>query len=543
MVRTLRFAALVLALFPALAAADEPAALLPPNRPIEQVVDHYLDAALQAAKVQPAPRADDAELLRRLTLDLNGRIPTSAELADYLANSDSEKKGKLVDRLLASPAFVRHQALEFVAMLQPDTGERRRGQAKDGLRTYLEKALAENRPWDRVFRELMLPDDADPKTKGASDYLRGRVKDLNRLTIDVSTMFFGVNVSCAQCHDHPHVTDWKQDHFYGLKAFFARTFEAGGRVAERDTGVVKFIPNKGKEKVARVMFLTGKVVDAPGMQEAPKQPKGRRPGGAKGEKAPPPPKFSLRAKLVELALEPGQRDFFARSIVNRLWHRHFGRGLVAPLDQMHSANPASHPELLQWLARDVVEHGYDLRRLVRGLVLSNAYARGSRWASGDVPDEKLFAVAQVRPLTPMQMAVSLRLAATDPAALAGSGPEFEKRIDALEKNAARLAGLFPQPGDNFQVGVSEAMLFANNENLLKELLADAPGLLVHRLKQVTSLEERAEQAVRSVLSRAARAAEVQALTEYMRRREDRPVAAVQQVVWALLTSAEFRFNH
>src|SRR4029077_18069985 len=103
---------------------------------------------------------------------------------------------------------------------------------------------------------------------------------------------------------------------------------------------------------------------------------------------PPPPKFSARAKLVALALQPGERDYFSRAIVNRIWHRLFGRGLVMPLDQMHSANPPSHPELLQWLARDVVSHQYDLRRLIRGLVLSRAYARGSRWEDDDPPQDR-----------------------------------------------------------------------------------------------------------------------------------------------------------
>src|SRR5439155_26490633 len=121
----------------------------------------------------------------------------------------------------------------------------------------------ENRPRERMFRDVMLPDTTDKKTQGSSEFLRSRVKDLNRLTVDVSTTFFGVNVSCAQCHDHPHVHDWKQDHFYGMKSFLARTFEKGGRLEERDQGVVKFIPNKGKEKVAQVMFLTGKVVEEP----------------------------------------------------------------------------------------------------------------------------------------------------------------------------------------------------------------------------------------------------------------------------------------
>jgi Protein of unknown function (DUF1553) len=356
-----------------------------------------------------------------------------------------------------------------------------------------------------------------------------------------------VNISCAQCHDHPHVHDWKQDHFYGMKAFFARTFENAGRLAERDQGVVKFIPNKGKEKVALVMFLTGKIIEEPAAPKPtePEPPAKGKKGKAKGVKPGKtvPPGEGLRAKLVALALEPGQRDYFARAIVNRVFHRLLGRGLVMPLDQMHSANPPSHPELLHWLARDVIEHGYDLRRLVRGLVLSNAYARGSRWDDGEAPEEKLFAVAQVRPLTPMQLAVSLRLATADPEGLAGTDGGAEKKLEALEKSAARLAGLFPQPGDNFQVGASEAMLFANNEGLLKEVLADAPGSLVHRLKQVPELERRAELAVRSVLSRLARPEEIRALVEYLRQREDRPAAACQQAVWALLASAEFRFSH
>lgn len=545
MVRSLPLAALTLITLPASLRADNSAQapLLPPDRPIHEVVDHYLDVKIRQAKVRPAAPAADAALLRRLTLDLNGRIPTPAEVSDYLASTDPDKKVKLVERLMASPAFVRHRALEFATMLQANAPSARKGPQAGGLRDYLQTAFTEGRSWDRVFRDLMLPDETDAKTRGASEFIRSRVKDLDRLTIDVSSVFFGVNVSCAQCHDHPHVLDWKQDHFYGMKSFFVRTYEAGQYLGERDAGAVKFIPNKGKEKLAQVMFLTGKVVEAPGLKVVPKGPKGGKKQVGKGGSPPPPPQFSLRAKLVELALEPGQSDFFSRSIVNREWARLFGRGLVMPLDQMHSANPPSHPDLLRWLARDTAEHGYDLRRLVRGLVLSNAYARASRYEGGEAPEERLFAVAQVRPLAPLPLATALRLATVDPQTLPGAGAELEKKVEAIAKAASGIARLFPQPGDHFQVGASEAMLFANNEGLLRELLADTPVSLVGRLKQQADVAKRAELAVRSVLSRPARAEEVAALADYMRRRADRPAEACQQVVWALLTSAEFRFNH
>ncbi len=526
--------------------ADEATPLLPPDRPLEQAIDHYVDALLRADKVSAAPRADDATLIRRLTLDLVGRIPTVAETSAFLASKDPQKSIKLVDRLMASPGFVRHQATELNTLLQAEEGGGRKGVKKTALREYLIASLDKKEGWDRIFRELILPDQADPKAQGASEFLKSRVKDLNRLTVDVSTIFFGVNVSCTQCHDHPHVSEWKQDHFYGMKSFFARTVDNGGFLAEKDYGAVKYIPNKGKEKEAPVMFLSGKKLDVPGLKEPSKEEKKkeqeRLETAKKAKKAPAPPSFSLRAKFVETALEPGQREFFARSLVNRTWHRLFGRGLVMPLDQMHAENPASHPELLQWLARDMEEHGYDLRRLIRGIVLSNAYARSSHWDGETPPQEKYFAVAQVRALTPLQMAVSLRLATMNQQTLPADPTPLEKQFESLERGADGLAKYFPQPDDHFQVSVSEAMLFANNEALQKELLEGAGGL-AKRMMQESAPAKRGELAIQTVLCRPARTAETQAIVAYLRERQDRALAACQQVVWALLTSAEFRFNH
>jgi hypothetical protein len=527
------------------ARADDPPALLPPDRPIEQVIDHYIDAGLKEANTPAVALAPDAELLRRLTLDLDGRTPTLAELDHYLASNNPQKKAQLVDRLLASPGYVLHQTQELAALFQTEEGPKK-GARKTPLVDYLQRSVAENRTWDRIFRELLLPDDADPKTQGSGEFLKTRVKDLNRLTIDVSTIFFGVNVSCAQCHDHPHVPDWTQDHFYGLKSFLARTFENNGVIAEYEAGVVKYIPNKGQEKLAPAMFLSGKKVELPNLREPnagdKKKAQDKIAEAKKNKKTIVAAEVSARAKLVETALESGQRQYFARAIVNRLWYRFYGRGLVMPLDQLHSENPASHPELLDWLARDLVDHGYDLRRLVRGLVLSNAYARSSRWDGEKAPQEKLFAVAQARALTPMQMALSLRLATLDPQALPTGQADLDKRLETLAKGVDQLAALFPRPGTNFQVGVSEALLFANSASLQKELL-EGQGTLVARMMQVQGLEKRAELAVRTVLSRPASAKELQVLTDYLQHREDRPEAGCQQVVWALLTSAEFRFNH
>ncbi len=520
--------------------------LLPADRSIAEAVDHYVDEAIHRDGIQPAPTADDSTMIRRLMLDLAGRIPTAAEVRDFVGSSDPGKIVALVDRLLASPGYVRHQTAELDDLLM--AGQR------ESLRDYLARAVGENRPWDRIFRELMLPDESAPTGKTAASYLKLRIKDADRLTAEVSSTFFGVNISCAQCHDHPLVEDWKQDHFYGMKAFFERTTVLGkskdGFLAERGFGTSRFKTTEGVERPARMMFLSGRKVtepealrDATGDEK--KQEKERFEKSQK-EKAPPArPRFSGRVKLVELALSPEDRGFFARAIVNRVWAQLFGRGLVMPMDQMHSANPPSHPELLDWLARDTIAHGYDLKRLIRGMVLSHAYARESRWnAKGEPPRPSLFAVAALRPMTLEQLAASLWIATTDPSALPDDHrpAELDRRIESIVQQGRPIAEALRSAGDG-QIGVAEALLFSNGKRIDEDLLSDRNGRLIGRMLKVSSADDQVAIAVRNIFGREPDPEESSVLRKYLGQRTDRPAEACRQVVWALLTSPEFRFNH
>jgi hypothetical protein len=541
--QAIAFAGIFVVLMPGVPAAD----LLSPDRSIAEAVDSYVDATLRQEGVKPAPPADDAALIRRLTLDLVGRIPTAVESSAYVASTDPGKTVPLVDRLIASPGYIRHQTAELDSMLM--------GGERGSLRAYLVRAVGENQSWDRIFRELMLPDQADKDGKVAAEYLRARVKDTDRLTAEVSSTFFGVNISCAQCHDHPLVEDWKQDHFYGMKAFFDRTIlngtGKGAFLGERGFGTAHFKTTEGMERPARMMFLTGRKATEPeavrdATKDEQKQEKERLQKAQKDKAPPPAPRFSARAKLVEMALAPEDREFFARAIVNRIWNRLFGRGLVMPLDQMHSANPPSHPELLAWLARDTLAHGYDLRRQIRGLVLSRAYARDSRWdGAGEPPRPSLFAVAAVRPLTPMQLACSLRVATADPASLSADlkPAELDRRIEAQADASRALASSLGSSGGDGQIGVAEALLFSNGKQIDQELLADREGRLVARLMKRAAPAEQIDLAVRNILSREPDDEEKRLLREYLSHRTDRPEEACRQLVWALLTSPEFRFNH
>ncbi|HKA05684.1 MAG TPA: DUF1553 domain-containing protein, partial [Gemmataceae bacterium] len=257
-----------------------------------------------------------------------------------------------------------------------------------------------------------------------------------------------------------------------------------------------------------------------------------------------PPSFSARAKLVEVALQPKESEFFSRAIVNRLWHRFLGFGLVMPLDQMHSENKPSHPELLTWLARDIVAHKYDLRPTIRGIVLSQAYSRSSKWTSETIPGPATFAVGRLKALAPMQMAMSLKIATTDPQTFENAKPdELEKRLEGLESSAKGYANLFAQPTDDFQIGVGEALLFSNNDKVAREFLADGNDKLLGRVKALNDPAKAIDLIVRSVLSRPPTAEEQQALGAYISRRADRPDEAYKQVIWALVSGAEFRFSY
>jgi hypothetical protein len=519
------------------AAADIPA----PREPLAQVIDQFIDAAIAEAGVAPAAQADDATLIRRLTLDLVGRIPTTAEVDDYVKSADPDKRARLVDRLLAAPGFARHQGALFEVMFNPDGGNRR----NDALRQYLTDAVAANKPWNQVFREMLLPNELDPKLKGAAEFLRSRINDADKLTADVSIAFFGVNVSCAQCHNHPHVAEWTQDHFYGMKMFVARTFDNGGFLGERGYGTIKYKPTKGPERTAKMMFLTGTVIEPTGTEPTAEEQKKEKEAieKAKAAKKPlPPPAFSARAKLVEVALQDGNAEFFTRNIVNRMWHRFFGAGLVSPLDQMHAENEPSHPELLAWLARDTAAHGYDLKRLIRGIVMSQAYSRSSRYDSNP-PSGKLFAVARLKPLTPLQLATAMKIAAADPATLSGPPAEVEQRLAQMENAARGFAALIAQPTDNFQIGVGEALLFSNSERVFKEFLTDGPGTAVGRAKTMTNPKDAVAFLVKTAYGRSATDEELQALAAYVAKRKGREAEAYRQVLWALMTSPEFRFSY
>jgi hypothetical protein len=542
------------------AAADE---LLPADRAFAEVIDHYVDQKLTKAKVTPAPQADDATFVRRLYLDLAGRIPTPSEVREYIGSTDPQKRTKLIAELVASPEFIRHNATEFDVFLRNENSDI---SPQAGVRGYLIAAFKESRPWDQMFRDLIGVSDS-PHPDKPETYVIRRLKDREALTRDISSVFFGLNISCAQCHRHPFIKSVTQDYFIGMREFFAMSYDFQGNLldrrfqkpaedmAKKDSKGKKDGKDKKEETAKKVetmpvklMFLNGKTVEredepaedlAKAFLEESKAIEQLGKTYAKEKKLPQQPKFRARVKLAEFALQPENRDMFAQAMVNRLWYRLYGYGLVMRIDQMHAKNPPSHPELLGWLTRDFIAHKYDLKRLIAGLVSSKAYSRSSQWKEDSPPAPELFAVGSIRPLMPAQWAVSFGIA-NNPELILGRDKPLEARekaIISLENPGLQSHIAFPR--DDMPIQIVESMRLSNDAGL-NSIIGKQ---LLPMLKKAGDRKAQITQAMWAVLSRPPTVAEYELFERHLEARKDRPDAGLQQMVWVLINSSEFRFNH
>jgi hypothetical protein len=489
-------------------------------------IDALTEQQWKADKIKAAAATSDSAFLRRVTLDLAGRVPTYQEAMAFAKDGSATKRAAVIRRLMESPEYALHMGRVLDEMIQEKY-------ARDNeFLEYMRTSVAQHKPWDRIFREIMVGPWDTKERKAADRFLTRRVRNLDDLTNDTARVFFGVNVACAKCHNHPLVADWKQDHYYGMASFFFRT-QQGGRgkngstINEKPDGDLSFVAKGGERRQAKLMFLSNKVLEEP-----------------KTEKGKPPAGPGRRERLVLTALE--EKHFFSRAIVNKLWASLLGRGLVHPVDQMHSANPPSVPGLLEWLADDLAAHSYDLDRLVAGLVSSRVYQLSSVPPAGtEPPDDKYFAVARLRPLTPQQYALSMVLATgetgfekvTDAAGRSKRYRELEGQASGL----TRLDALDPR-SDRYQSSTVEALFMSNHPDV-QFLTTKKGNNLVARLTAMSDNSQLVDTAIWTLLSRAPEADERTLLVRWVEERKQDRAKAVGELVWALMTSAEFRFNH
>lgn len=486
-------------------------------------IDELLDARLHEAGVQPAEAAGDAEFLRRAWLDLTGVIPRPAEVRAFLRDDRPEKRAVLIEELLARPTHARRLADIWRRMLLPGDADVQAAGGVVGFQNWLQEQFAANNRYDNVVADLLVAR-GSPRQNGPALFYAALELKPEEIAANTSRILLGVQIQCAQCHNHPF-DRWTQRDFWGYAAFFARLQRRDGRaesqlqVLDAATGEVRF-PGSGE-------VVAPKYLDS---AEANQQ------------------EDASRRRQLAIWLVSRENPFFAKASVNRVWAILFGRGLVEPVDDFSERNPPSHPQLLDELAARFVAGGYDLSDLFRTLALTRAYQRSSQSndpTGSELPE--LFARMAIKSLTPEQLYDSLEEATrrreSHAAALRAGGTS--RLVDPARMEFMARFQAPTQSATEFQTGIPQALTLMNGQAVASATDLEQSGLLGALDAPFLDDAGRIEALFLATLSRPPTTAEQEAFRQYVTGRSDDQERrrATADVLWALLNSAEFVLNH
>ena len=526
-----------------------PAIAAPPAAREEQAlaakIDRHLAKAWEKARVTPAPAADDAEFLRRVTLDLAGRIPSVAEARAFLADHHYDRRARLVDRLLASPRYATHFTNVWRALLIPEAGNNFQVRLQQGgFEGWLKRQLARNAGYDQMVRDLLAAPIVGGQGPAAFLALAGGANPLpfylakefkpENLAAGTARVFLGVSVECAQCHNHPFAS-WKREQFWGFAAFFSGV---------RSQRLMDFLLPSNEDPDSRELTIPGtkKIAKATFLDGTKPQWKADS---------------NTRTTLAEWVTAPSN-PYFARATVNRVWAYLFGSGLVEPVDSMVGTSSASlHPEVLDLLAREFVAHKFDLKFLLRTLTATRAYQLSSAVAVRSQEDRALFAHMPLRGLTAEQLFDSLATATGYRDSGGGDdlitgllGGNRSARSEFLTKFAPSERPIEAQTSILQALTLMNGKVTADATSLTKsETLAavvDAPFASTAERVETLYLAALARKPEAKELARAVRFVEDAVKRGAARDEKSRREAfgnALADVFWALLNTQEFILNH
>ncbi len=480
-------------------------------------IDQWIDKRLEKERVPSVPPADDAAFFRRLSLDLNGRIPALAQLADFLDDARADKRRLWIDELIDgpdnAPLYIQHFTYFWRRQLLAQTPPQSDSVVAP-LESWLRKQVKANTPYDRLVRGLL----TDPEAVG---FFLANENKAENLASRTSRLLLGVKLECAQCHDDRSGGTWKQTQFWEYAAFFADL--------RQDRSYFNVTtPRRQKAGPARIRVAeTNRWVET-------RFPDGREPSWQEA--------ITPRQALAEW-ITRRDNPWFARAAVNRVWHYFFGIGLIDPVDGLGvENNQPSHPELLDELVRQFIAHDFDLKYLIRAITLSRTYQRSSKQTHPRQAEPRLFARAATRALTAEQLYDSVVLATgyrpAPTSAAAGRPADSSPRVEFL----APFDDPDSQPTD-FQASVQQVLMMMNGK-LIEEVTRSSRSTTVAAIidgQKAGPLAKRIEDLYLVTLSRKPRPHEAKRLLDYAESHESKQ--ALRDIFWSLLNSTEFVLNH
>lgn len=481
----------------------------------ENFVDERVLARLRRLRLPPSPLADDATFLRRVTVDLAGRLPTPAEIEAFLSRPESrEQRRETIARLLTSEEFTDLWTLRLADLLL--ISGRRGGEAgAKAWQLWLREQVARNRPWNELVRELVTAEGRVTEV-GPANFLT-LANDPRDLAEHVGTMFLGVQIGCARCHAHPS-DRWTQDDYHRFAAYFAKVNREGGEVRDGERGEVEH-PKTGRALTPR--------------------PLGGEPARADAS-------ASRRAQLAEWLTAPDNRPF-ARAFVNRVWKHLLGRGLVEPVDDLRLTNPASHPEVLEALTTHFIASGFDLRDLVRTITESRTYQLSATTVPGNETDQRLHSHALLKPPS-AQVLLDVIAQATGVSESFTDQPAATRAVELIgSQTASYVLDVFGRCSRERSCetsataggGLAQALHLINGSTINTRL---GTGIVKDLAAANTSPHDAVRTLYLRTLSRPPSAAELGEWTSLLATATDR-TEALEDLLWALLNSREFVFIH
>jgi hypothetical protein len=505
-----------------------PYAQLPayPDVPAQNFVDEKLIAKWKDLGLTPSPLCSDEEFFRRIHLDTLGTLPGPDEVKAFLADGSPDKRKRAIDRVLDRPEFVDFWALKWGDLLRINR-DFLNEKGMWSFHNWVRAALRDKKPVDEMVRDIITAE-GSTFTEGPANYYQ-----VARTPADwaetTAQVFLGVRMQCAKCHHHPF-EKWSQDDYYGLTAFFVRL----GLKNSQEFGLF------GREQI---VYLRPN-----GEQTHPRKGGVVKPHPLDGAEMEDP--FDRRRKLADW-LTAADNPFFARNLVNRFWGYYMGRGLVEPLDDMRATNPASNPELLDALADDFAGHKFDLKHLLRTVMNSRAYQLSSAKTTGNAADatNTHYTRYTVKRLTAEQLADALDFATGTREKYTGL-PLGTRAIQLPDPRVRSfLLDVFGRPARQItcecertaQPNIAQALHLLNGDFLNRKIAAPA-GRIEALFKKKTPLVAVIEEMYLVTLSRPPKPEEMNKAQEWIAAAQT-PKEGAQDLLWALLNSREFLFNH
>ncbi len=499
-----------------------------PSVPTNNIIDRLIVDNLKRLNIVPSALCNDNEFIRRLTLDTVGRLPEPTETQAFVSDTEPQKRTKMIDTMLAKPEFADFRTLRLSDLMRVNPNKMGTGlgdRAADLYYEWIWNSVDSNKPWDQFVREIITAKGSTYQN-GPANFYRTEQAPNDRME-NIGQAFLGVRMSCARCHKHPF-DRWNTDNYWNFASFCGKVGLTGGKLY--DENVIYYnggaqitnqsVNGRNKGKLAPATFL--------------------------GEALPAKDSPDMTLSLANWMTSP-ENPFFARATVNRLWSYYFGKGIINPVDDMRATTPENVPGLLDALAADLVGSKYDIKHVIRLILNSRAYQESAKANETNVADDRYFSRFLPRPM-PAQALLDMINQASGSKEQFTSWPDRSKAIQTAFPVGNYFLDAFGQSHREFLADIDPKL----EPNLVQTLHMINSSYINNKVRYGSTVDDAMKDAKSDgvildrmffrVLGRSPNSAESNTMLAAMSANKVKKDAA-QDILWALITSREFYFNH